>query len=257
MKNKLPRTSTIFMVLLSVALLLTSASFGLMASTGKPIMRLDLRHGVATDFTLEKKIPLEELEKRGKYNFGNRVTLTALSHHSPWRAVMMLSGCGCFEIEVNTRGVSGWWIDLANARDCDGGGGGYGASNYCSELQIMSHRLGIFGNAANLGPGFHNCPLGGRYIQVDDFVGSSDTVTMQVHNGYVRVESSNGNKVALPEGGGRPCVFACGGQADQNYWLGINRVVKRHDGPPTRVGDGVMSVTIYYMGNYNGCCGCS
>ncbi len=262
-------TSKGILVLLSAALLLASMSVAMMAATGEPIVMLDLREGIAVDLTTNesihleklmqilKEVPGQDIQKVPELNFGGgRVAISALSHDSPWRAVLMLVGCSCFTIEVETQGVQGHWLDLANARDCDGYGGGSGASNYCAELHMADRQLGIYGNAVNLGPGFNNCPLGGRYVKANNFVGLSDTVTMQVHNGYVRIESSNGNKITLPEGGGRPCVFACGGSADQIYWLGINRVVKTHDGPAVRNGSGVITMIIYANPNYKGCCGC-
>ena len=240
---KLEKVAGVLEMFLLAALVLTSASFVVTAGQGERVAYIDFNTGARQ---IEGPVSI-------KVDNGKSVLLS-------------LDECGCYTIIIEIKGPNGWWLNLGNSPTNNGSGGDSSTFSYDSELDMHNTRLMISGNDYD----YRKCPtLSHPYVKIRNFVDPArDKITIQVHDGFVRIESaSTGNIVTLPEcltpecvQVEQPCIFACGygrydqeqhGPNDSIYWLGLNQVV---DG--SRSGSGVVSATIIYYPGYECCCGC-
>ena len=239
MERQASRKMKWLLVLLLVPLFLANLGLSAMGGQGREVCSIDLTTG--------------ENNCRGPVRIEN----LSPSSSGYYQALLSLHGCGCFKIILETSNVFGNWLNLGNSPTNDGFGGDAGTFSHDSELNVHDRTLFISGNDY----GHMRCPnITPYYVRVENFTASSGVVTLQVHPGFVRIESMpNHNVVTLPSCYSQePCIFACGNGPDREhgfnddvFWLGLNRVVLG-----TRTGSGVRKVTILWYPKGACCCGC-
>jgi len=236
------KVAGMFGLFLLVTLVLTSATFAVMGGQGQKVAYINFRTGARHT---EGPVGIKVDNKKS--------------------VLLRLDKCGCYTIIIEIEGPTGWWLNLGNSPTNNGAGGDGGTFSYDSELDMHNTQLMISGNDYD----HDKCPkLSHPYVNIRNFVNPSDKIIIQVHDGFVRIESgATGNVVTLPEclpgqyaRAVQPCIFACGhnrkdaehnGPNDYTYWLGLNQVVNG-----SRSGSGVVSATIIYYPGYKCCCGC-